>query len=925
MTVDRWNHDDSYSNYLALLNAAFFDALAYKLHVRDSYKNCMKSFYGEETYDNLVESLYEKHLDDLCWDADVELDVLDELIADSKSNSTFDSSEKEAFFDATERMEDIRREHYKLIDEEDDKEGFELIVQKTGIREQKCVNIGGFECHFCEAKISDDEYIIVYQNETRISNIIDKEDEWKKFQHDLYYEDIKNGQSSAMVYIVYILDGDSNNIPIQVIESNKTYGRKYVFTEEETITFINGIVKTSHDEIGAVSPVQVWDRILREEHLTGCLTEAYASKKVEAYLAGQRFDADYVQEDDYSSLTHSDVPQIKWVKSLDTTGFRNFCFNNTVMEFGQINLFYGANGSGKTSVLEAIEYALTAEVRRVKDFKVKLPTDSYPRLSIYDKEAGVHTFTPGFSKKNSKEIERVWYGVPIGRTKTNLNENFNRFNAFDSEAAYKFIHESDNSEDTYASMFGNLMFGESVVDHEKKWQRFKKAFNDRYSELRSELSDARYWAEVYEQSLAHKSDDSKSEEIERGIIELKLLVRMRLPKATSDRYPKIMEEMTIVRKYVDILSGHHLDTKTFAVIESEVSDNKRKNLQYVKEKREKAEEITRIAEEIGEIKKKIFAEKEKQSSVQDRIDRVNVDIKNWTIVQNVLSHEDTIKLVNDLIEELTQIDRELYYISKIEQRTAVVEAVLFALDIDGLWQEVSFACDKISKFDIDEKGIVLLNNLSMDELCLKAKEDFDKKQESIKEQREKDALERAERLRQLEAEEERRQEERRKQQEAQRQKLERQKAEAEKRRAELAEKQRLEREKQDQEKRERDEAFKAALEDNFSQHDTQIRDAEGKRWIKCEFCGKIAVETEFGSYGGLGRVNLGTCYECSKNNPSVYEKLEQKIETNKKNYVPNICPDCGGQLRQKSGRFGSFMGCSNYPNCTYTRNIKGKK
>lgn len=264
-------------------------------------------------------------------------------------------------------------------------------------------------------------------------------------------------------------------------------------------------------------------------------------------------------------------------------------------------------------------------------------------------------------------------------------------------------------------------------------------------------------------------------------------------------------------------------------------------------------------------------------------------------------------------------------IDDIDYYKAELEAVLFALDIDGLWQEVSFACDKISKFDIDEKGIVLLNNLSMDELCLKAKEDFDKKQESIKEQREKDALERAERLRQLEAEEERRQEERRKQQEAQRQKLERQKAEAEKRRAELAEKQRLEREKQDQEKRERDEAFKAALEDNFSQHDTQIRDAEGKRWIKCEFCGKIAVETEFGSYGGLGRVNLGTCYECSKNNPSVYEKLEQKIETNKKNYVPNICPDCGGQLRQKSGRFGSFMGCSNYPNCTYTRNIKGKK
>lgn len=32
----------------------------------------------------------------------------------------------------------------------------------------------------------------------------------------------------------------------------------------------------------------------------------------------------------------------------------------------------------------------------------------------------------------------------------------------------------------------------------------------------------------------------------------------------------------------------------------------------------------------------------------------------------------------------------------------------------------------------------------------------------------------------------------------------------------------------------------------------------------------------------------------------------------------NICPNCGGQLVKRNGKYGSFYGCSNYPKCKYT-------
>lgn len=37
------------------------------------------------------------------------------------------------------------------------------------------------------------------------------------------------------------------------------------------------------------------------------------------------------------------------------------------------------------------------------------------------------------------------------------------------------------------------------------------------------------------------------------------------------------------------------------------------------------------------------------------------------------------------------------------------------------------------------------------------------------------------------------------------------------------------------------------------------------------------------------------------------------------------CPQCGGELKEKKGRFGLFLGCSNYPDCRYTRDLGGSQ
>lgn len=45
-----------------------------------------------------------------------------------------------------------------------------------------------------------------------------------------------------------------------------------------------------------------------------------------------------------------------------------------------------------------------------------------------------------------------------------------------------------------------------------------------------------------------------------------------------------------------------------------------------------------------------------------------------------------------------------------------------------------------------------------------------------------------------------------------------------------------------------------------------------------------------------------------------------QVNSRKQTISQGICPKCGGRLILREGRFGSFYGCSNYPNCRFTIN-----
>lgn len=251
----------------------------------------------------------------------------------------------------------------------------------------------------------------------------------------------------------------------------------------------------------------------------------------------------------------------------------------------------------------------------------------------------------------------------------------------------------------------------------------------------------------------------------------------------------------------------------------------------------------------------------------------------------------------------------------LDYNQARMKAVFYEKNIDGLWTENTFVDAKLQDYSLSESNSLVCDENEIDSILWQAREKFTREQECEKEQRAEQEKARLERYILWKKQEEKRKEELKSQQEERERQIRVQKEEYEKRLKE-AEERALE------ERKKREEDFKRDLESRFLQQQTQVRDSLGRRWIKCEYCGKIALENEFNSYGGANHINLGTCKSCSENNLIVKEH-PIKV-TPKREYDPLKCPECGGTLRMRNGAYGSFYGCSNYPKCLYSKPLKKK-
>ena len=61
--------------------------------------------------------------------------------------------------------------------------------------------------------------------------------------------------------------------------------------------------------------------------------------------------------------------------------------------------------------------------------------------------------------------------------------------------------------------------------------------------------------------------------------------------------------------------------------------------------------------------------------------------------------------------------------------------------------------------------------------------------------------------------------------------------------------------------------------------------------------------------------------DSEENRKEHVQNIREEKAKKKEAVAAGVCPKCGGSLVERSGKYGKFYGCSNYPNCKFTEKV----
>lgn len=296
-----------------------------------------------------------------------------------------------------------------------------------------------------ERRYGDKTYAIAYVDLS--DSIVYRAKTLRNFQEGLLGEDFFNGESDLRwnSYLYFWAGPNSThsnefNQAKATIEIDRHFARKFVVTDDELLQRLDGSARATESDTPMLTDVsEVWASSLRSASLGVVLEQRARTATLATILDGTAFQAELSSEPSGPIALHRDALGDGKLRELSIGGFRKV-HGGKHFKFADVNLIVGANGKGKTSLLEAIEALYCGRVRRDSKAtfqeivgKVCMPNGMF---EIVKATTAVST---------AKARNAAWYGRTDNQASA-ISQGFTRFNFLDTDAAFRLSSEESSEE-----------------------------------------------------------------------------------------------------------------------------------------------------------------------------------------------------------------------------------------------------------------------------------------------------------------------------------------------------------------------------------------------------------------------------------------------------------------------------------------------
>ena len=288
----------------------------------------------------------------------------------------------------------------------------------------------------------------------------------------------------------------------EMIEQDRVYARKFVITESEIDSVLRPKTLTAEGIEKAVDALSPWISILKEANLVeAVLGEHTLPKRMQMIERPPT----HTSSSNISAKPSPDT-LLPPIRHFEIKEFSRKFPKQRKFNFGAVNLLFGANGAGKTSLLEAIELFYCGRTWRnpkvSERYRFSVLANGKPQSVSHRRELQL-----------LRDRNLAWYGVREERS-TKLYDGFGKFNFLNSDAALELSRSTDNINNDLAK----LLVGS---DASKTWPVIQKLDEKVGAELRglqSLHSQVKQELKLLNKQLAEISDIKKESDSYRSAL-----------------------------------------------------------------------------------------------------------------------------------------------------------------------------------------------------------------------------------------------------------------------------------------------------------------------------------------------------------------------------------------------------------------------